>query len=484
MAKRRRGSCPMFLVIGMVVLLMVASIGKLLTSTAFAVDYEGGLLPPPGGQWPSTETTTTQQPDTPPSGEDVGLPGGPSVDPVGSTEPTTPGTIVTPNDPVVQDPEEPPVDPELPPAEPEVVEDPVGRYPSKPDSLGVKIVSPSLDSLLAEGADLEALLYPSGLKLPTKYMDLLMCAPVNSSTNVIGETANFLKTIAPNSTGQYTYAEYEAADIYLAMCRCYLQEEGESLTGDALKNLDVNTTVNWMNNVTNATISDYSKLVALISNYRSILESAGNGESLRSHKQYKDLVADHRSVYYSFGDLKAYGSLAEDGFTGDYELSKYTSNLYSTWSYLGISQGITTNLLEYSHFYNEFALNGVNYNRGAPPSSFTPKDTGSQEPTGSEGVPGNSTQVTSPDHANDGSMTVTGSSGQEWTNPNTQGSGDTPVSSVGSNQGVDTSVLPSGRQNALDIASKVALAFVVIGIIAVWAIHTHRKGSDPLSKWK
>lgn len=401
---------------------------------------------------------------------------------VGSDDPTVTDPPIN-SDPVqTTEPSPAPTEPE----ETSVPEDHVGRYPSKPDASGIKIVSPSLDALLAPGANIEALLYPSGLKLPTKYMDLLMVAPTNSSSTIVGETANFLRTIAPNNTNEYTFAEYEAADIYLAMCRLYAQEKGESQTGDALKNLDVNTTVNWMNNVTNATIADYGRLVALITNYKSILEAYGSGASIGSHAQYRDLTSDHKSIYYSFGDLKAYGTLADGTASNDAALSTYTTNLYSTWSYLGVTQSITTNLLEYSYFYNEFAINGVNFNHGAPANSFSPTDPDATTSTPvSGGGGGGSTEVTTPDHGGSGGGdVVSGGTLPEWANPNQQGSGDTPVSSVGSSQGVDTSILPSGRQNAMDIASKVALGFVIIGIIVVWVIHTHRKGQDPLSKWK
>lgn len=496
MSKRYRGLCPPFIVIGLVLLFAVVSIiaGAVhALPVAHAVSNEGEDLPPPGGAWPPTSqiegsTSTTQQGETTVTTPEHTDPPETS----GTPEEGAPSTgIYVPVDPVVPDTPDP-VETEEP-----VKEDPVGRYPQRLDTQGIKIVSPTLDELLAPGADLEALLYPSGLKLPTKYMDLLMFAPTNSSSMVVGETVNFLKTIAPNATGEYTFAEYEAADVYLAICRLYVAEEGSTKTGDALRNLDTNTTVNWMTNVTNATLGDYSRLVALISNYKELLTSYGDGATIGGHRQYRDLVANHKDVYYSMGDLSYYRSLADGSAPNDATLSTYTTNLYSTWSYLGVTHNITTNLLEYSYYFNEFALNGVNFNHGAPATSFTVSDPDAQQtPQGGlsqgqnsqgGGLSGGDTQVTSPNHGQTGEQggnVISGSSDNEWARPNTQGSGDTPVSSVGSSTGVDSSVLPEGRQSLQDIASKVALGFVIIGVAVVWGIHTHRKGSDPLSKWK
>lgn len=490
MRKKYRGFCPPFIAIGLLFLAMVASFavliqGDLMATAKADTTIPGSEVAPPGGQWPSGDTT---EPNGSPDGSNGGT------------------TVVVPTDPPVVEPTEPPVttdpagDGEAPtfpvdpgaeetPTEPVIAEDPVGRYPSRLDTQGIKIVSPSLDDLLADGANLEALLYPSGLQLPTKYMDLLMMAPTNSSSTVVGETANFLKTIAPTPNSTYTFAEYTAADVYLAICRVYSMEPGTTDTADALQSLDVNTTVNWMKNITNATLSDSSKLVSLLGQYKSILESFGGGGSIVNHKQYKDLTSEHKDVYYSLGSLSRYSSFADGSAQNDSGLSTYTLSLYSTWDYLGVTQVLTGNILEYSKFYNEFAFNGVNYNRGAPANSYTPNEEASGTtdtvPSGEGESPGGNTTVVTPNNPNPGGNTIVeGSTGQEWVNGSTEGSGDTPVANVGGSSHIDTSVLPTGRKNIEDIASIVAIAVAVVGVAIVWGIHTHRKGHDPLSRWK
>lgn len=491
MTKRYRGLCPPFIAIGLVLLFAVISLVAGVTGAlpvAHAATNGEDDLPPPGGTWPSTAqgtgSSTTTEGDTTVTVPEHTEPPAQGTEQEGATgtEPST-DPIVRPSDPGAES-------PTMEPSEPAVREDPVGRYPTRIDTNGIKIVSPTIDQLTAPGADIEALLYPSGLQLPTKYMDLLMCAPTNSSAAVTGETVNFLKTIAPTATGEYTYAEYEAADMFLAICRLYLQEAGETQTGDALKNLDQNTTVNWTNNITDARVSDYTRLVSLLTNYKSILESFGQGNSIGTHNQYRDLVAEHRDVYYSMGNLTSFRDLADGAAPNDASLSVYTNNLYSTWSYLGVTHTLTANVMSYSRFYNEFAYNGINYNKGAPMASFTPNDPNAQatpnvpSTIGGEVPGGGETQVTTPEHGQPGGDVVSGGTGPQWDNPNSQTTNDTPVQNVGSNTGADASVLPDGRKNIQDIASICALVFVVVGIVVVWGVHTYRKGHDPLSGWK
>ena len=68
-------------------------------------------------------------------------------------------------------------------------------------------------------------------------------------------------------------------------------------------------------------------------------------------------------------------------------------------------------------------------------------------------------------------------------NPNTQGSGDTPVSSVGGDVGTDSGILPEGKRNIREVASIAAVIFVIVAIIALWAIKAYRKGTDPVSRF-
>lgn len=491
MKKSYKGFCPPFIAIGFVVITMIfLGILPMLVGVAHASNVvPGSEVAPPGGVAPGVSTTPT--PTNPPATTPDPIVTDPPVTPPPVTEPpatqtpnqgnTTPSTNPDPiaSEPIISEPPEE-SDP-MPSEEP----DPVGKYPSKVDISGVKIDSPSIEQLIAQGANLEALLYPSGLKLPTKYMDLLMCAPVTSANELSGETANFLKTVAPTSDGVYTYAEYKAAELYLAICRLYVNVDNNYATGDSIRSLDKNTSVNWMENITNATLTNNTRLVQLISNYSDILEQHANGADISGHRQYRDFIAEHRGVCYSAGSLDYLVSLAAGISSRDTDLATHVLNLYSWWDYVGVTQNLTAAVLTYSKYYNEFAYNNINFNHGAPATAYQPGEE-NNNPNGNQGNQGGTTVVgpdSNPVPSSPG--TIIGSSGGDnsWMNPNTQGSGDTPVSSVGGDVGTDSGILPEGKRNIREVASIAAVIFVIVAIIALWAIKAYRKGTDPVSRF-
>ncbi len=472
MRKNRRGSCPpflaMFLTVVFMVLMVVEGIGM-----ARAAVIPGSEVAPPGGTYatPTPTVVPTVAPTMPPAPETPQPTVAPSSQPLESNPPAA--ATQTPTNPSGSQ-----TDPEVVPSAP-TKEDPVGKYPSKVDATGIKVVSPSIDDLLVEGANLEGLLYPSGLKLPTKYMDLLMVAPVSYSTEVTGEVAYFLKTAAPTRNSTYTYAEYSAAEVYLGLCRMASDVNDTSTTAEAVRRLDTNTTVNWMYNITNAQLGNSQLLRELISTYRSILEQVGDGADASRHNQYRDLTEEHRGVYYSCGDLSCFGP---DGLMGR-DLSAYMLGRYSWWDYLGITHQLTSAILKYSVYYDEFAYNDINYNRGAPVS---PPPSGGQ--SGDPGVQ-SSMEVHGPEDKQSVPPVVVGGSsdgsGSNWTTPGNNDPSGTPVTSVGNTTGTDPEILPAGHRSLKEIASIAAVIFVVVAVIALWAIHSYRKGQDPLFRnWK
>lgn len=487
MKKPRRGSCPPFIPVLLAVGIMLFSVFSLIASAYASNVIPGSEVAPPGG----STTIATPQPTAEPTAAPIPQPTPePTVPPVvpPTQEPIPTATVSPETNPPVQTP--PAATEPTPSPTPSVAEDPVGSYPSKIDARGINIVSPSLDDLLADGADLEALLYPSGLKLPTKYMDLLMFAPVNYNTEVIDEAAYLLKTIAPVKDNTYTYAEYSAAQVYLGLCRLAADEENVSATANAVRSLDKNTSVNWMTNVTNATLGNSQRLTSLISNYKALLEQAGNGADVSRHAQYRDLVAEHRGVRYSCGTLRCFTDPTYNIVARDTELSAYVLGLFSWWDYIGAAHNLTSAVLTYSKFYDEFAYNNINYNKGAPAVSQQ-GNTGGNQPTNPS--PENTTSVQGPDDRNSSAPVIVGGSSNgggttggnnEWvTGGSNQGEG--PITSVGNNVGTDPSILPGGNRDIKEVASIAAVIFVVVAVIALWAIHSIRKGQDPLTKhWK
>lgn len=478
MKKYYRGATPpIFAVLIAVVIALVTTFTLVCGSIqeARAATIPGSEIAPPGGTFTPPPVTT---------------PAPPMVTPLPTAEPTVSPTAAPTVPPTAEPGAETSMEPSAEPS-PESTPDIVGKYPTRFDTAGIKLVSPSIDELLQNGADLEKLLYPSGLKLPTKYIDLLVCAPVNSNTELTGEVTYFLKTVAPVEDNIYTYAEYKAAEIYLAICRLYSSDEGVSDVNTAVQTLDKNTTVNWMTNVTNATLSNGNRLAELISTYRGILEQSAEGAKINQHAQYRDLIGDHRGVRYSCGDLSTYTSLA-DGMSqrGGVDMSQHIMGLYSWWDYLGVSHQLTAAVLTYSKYYNEFAYNNINFNRGAPVTAYQPDPEESSEPEVSGPIEEQGPNVVGPGgstggpggNSNQGGI-ITGGSTGGWTEARPGGNGDSPVTSVGGSTGTDTSILPTGGRNLKEVASIAAVIFVIVAVIALWAIHSYRKSQDPTRKF-
>ena len=512
MKKRYRGFCPPFIAIGLVILFCLIN-SLTLVAQAMGNDsvIPGSETAPPGGG-PIVIIDNTQTGDEPQQPPAVPVNPTPDITTAGESGNTTvvggidgtSGIATPPTEPIPINPDGTTIDGVFPgdgiPGDevtlpPEPTPDPVGKTPGRLDTSGITVVSPSIAELTVKGADLEALLYPSGLKLPTKYMDLLMFAPVNYSATLVDETAYFLKTIAPTEDSVYTYAEYSAADTYLTICRimCIVGDsDNPSATSEAFISLDNNTTVNWMHNVTNATLSDSTRVVTLIDNYKDLLESAAGGNEINKHRQYKDLVADHRGVQYSCGDLSVLRDAVGAAPSNDAALSKHVLSLYSWWDYAGVMQNLTSAITEYSHYYNDFAYNGINFTKGAPlgilhsdqgtqsgnSTQVNPGATDPANPGGDSGFSGNTTQVggigtTTPEGGN----IVTGGSTQEdWVTAVPGGSGDTPVSSVGSKGVHDTSGLPAGALGLKEAGSIAALVFIGVAVIGLLIIRISRRG--------
>lgn len=75
----------------------------------------------------------------------------------------------------------------------------------------------SLDDIESkDSGGIESTFYPSGLSLPTKYLDVVSFLPIKSSESVDPSVLEFLKINWPCEQG-YTYAEYRAAVMYLGL---------------------------------------------------------------------------------------------------------------------------------------------------------------------------------------------------------------------------------------------------------------------------
>ncbi len=328
----------------------------------------------------------------------------------------------------------------------------VGEVPAIRDTSGAMIVSPSIEQLLEPGADIEALLYPSGLKLPTKYIDLLQFAPVNSTKAIADEAIYLLKTAAPVESNTYTNAEYMAAQYYLNLARLYFDESrATEHTHAALVNLDADTSLNMCKNLSDAKLTNSEHLRILISNYSNVLLAYAIGTDVTSDPQYVDMLNEHDGVYYSFGgpnglDLSYFASSRTDE-----AVETFIDMLDALWKLLSVEQSYTPAQVEYSESTDSFAYNGVNFKKGAP-DTF-----GRTRPTASFGEDSSSAPADNRDI--------------------------TPVVTVEGNVNPDD--IPHGKMNFREIMSILAFAFMVVAVIVLWIIKVIRRKKDPLyTGWK
>lgn len=86
------------------------------------------------------------------------------------------------------------------------------------NSVVVDVKPVTVEMLLAadDVSDLEDILYPSGLSLPTNYIDFYMFADVGDESITVSDTTyEFLLENFPSADGLYTWAEYYSAQVYM-----------------------------------------------------------------------------------------------------------------------------------------------------------------------------------------------------------------------------------------------------------------------------
>lgn len=100
---------------------------------------------------------------------------------------------------------------------------------SASETISLELSPVSSEGILScESAEsLDSLLYPSGIEIPTKYLDASSLLFTATSLDVNVETYNWLRSNFPADT--YTFAEIYAADMYLYLDKCFQED---TLSGD------------------------------------------------------------------------------------------------------------------------------------------------------------------------------------------------------------------------------------------------------------
>lgn len=172
----------------------------------------------------------------------------------------------------------------------------------------VKLKSVPLSAVLAtsDGRELDDLLYPTGMQLPTKYLDLFMFANLGERDWVItGRTYTLLRTFYPTQNDTYTFAECRAAQMfcgwYDTLCN------SERMVGDrdtaALADLDSLAPLDLAGDVSTVIPYDVAKLQAVLREFSSVLsleEATLDGAFVISN-EYQSLISSDSGCPYSFG---------------------------------------------------------------------------------------------------------------------------------------------------------------------------------------
>lgn len=161
----------------------------------------------------------------------------------------------------------------------------------------VKLVPVSVDDVLNVETveELNSLLYPSGMQLPTMYLDFLMFSNIGEETIVVSrETYDFLLSAFPTDGNCYTLAECFTAKLYLSW---YQTAYGDSKAGheeEAKDIVAVATDLGWqfVGDVTANSVTDLDRLQSEIQKYYAALDIAHLPEEVSYNEvpEYQDMV--------------------------------------------------------------------------------------------------------------------------------------------------------------------------------------------------
>lgn len=158
-------------------------------------------------------------------------------------------------------------------------------------------------ALSVGGEVLDDLLYPSGMVLPTKYWDFFMMGSLaDYSYTMCDNVYRFMRANWPTEDGYYTYAEYEAADLFYAIYAwsSSLSAWDTGAISKSFQDLFVTWGTSDFINVPDAILYPTEEFVRLYLEYSDTFNTYGNLE-------------DERDVTYSSDYINVCQSGFEDG---------------------------------------------------------------------------------------------------------------------------------------------------------------------------
>lgn len=359
---------------------------------------------------------------------------------------------------------------------------------SMPLALAAPEATSALETIELVDYDFEALksadsevvdntLYPSGMWLPTKYMDFLDFIPYKGQT-ITGDVATYLNEEFPEQDGLFTYAEFRAAERYLCYMRL-LQEGNDSEVTAAI--YDLMGERSWTSEKINLRIVDATRFSNAMRVYENFYMSIAEGESVDAHEQWTAMSAKMLGTFYlTAGNVVPLADIqagANPILQNGEKYSEYLRTMIDYQSYL--------NLEAVSEALPDDTGDGIDV-------SSSNSSTVTEVPVEDSGklyIYSDAT-VTKPDAYRDETKGAVIIGGEE-----VKGSGDGVL--VGEDTRsrdpltglqLDSSALgnPTSKKifSLRDFLTWCALIITIVAVIAAWIVHTIRKLRDPLEQWK
>ena len=152
--------------------------------------------------------------------------------------------------------------------------------------------------------EIDKILYPSGMQLPTKYLDFAMFYNFSDYIEVSGATYTFLTNNWPNETATYTYPEVLAAQMFLYLWYAQNFAGSDFVCADTINTWIEDCIGDIEHPKCTTYITDTSILFKVLDSYKV------SYETLSFHKAYLD-----DTVPLSRGRLFAWDTYVIDGYT-------------------------------------------------------------------------------------------------------------------------------------------------------------------------
>ena len=171
---------------------------------------------------------------------------------------------------------------------------PVTSVKAEPDVISskVRVVGVSWEKYYGVGSEeLDALLYPSGMRIPTKYMDVFDLIPFVSDVIYDSEVGKFLNRYYPDANGVFTYAEYKAVErlLYFSYLANTYGEDNKVVA--SLKQLESKCDVRFFSTLTDVRCLDTLYLWKLLEPYKDLFITLGhNGSNITLSTNYVKLM--------------------------------------------------------------------------------------------------------------------------------------------------------------------------------------------------